>query len=202
MSREGCAEIERIQCPAGGRARPAVGGAVVTKDNANAAAKDLAKFMEELKTVKNRDDQDISAGDLVVSASEALWLSEEQTGNPSELGLLLRIPMRTNEFVLQRIPAGTATDLQRHVHESVHIVLAGSGWSEIGDKTVTWHQDDFVYTPPWIWHRHYADADAEVKMIIVENSRVIGALDAGRRESVGNVSFAEHFGVSESKATR
>jgi len=174
----------------------------VTKNSTSAAPEDLAKFMEELKKVKNRDDQHVSADDLVVSASEALWLSEEQTGNPSELGLLLRIPMRTNEFVLQRIPAGKATDLQRHVHESVHIVLAGSGWSEIGDKTVTWHQNDFVYTPPWIWHRHYADADAEVKMIIVENSRIVGALDAGRRESVGNVGFAEHFRIAQSTDTR
>lgn len=162
-------------------------------DNNPANGQDLAKFLEELKKVKNRDDQQISPDKLVVSASEALWLSEDQTGNPSELGLLLRIPMRTNEFILQRIPAGKATDLQRHVHESIHIVLAGSGWSEIGDQVVTWTQDDFVYTPPWIWHRHYADADTEVKMIIVENSRVLSAMDAGRRESVGNVSFAEHF---------
>lgn len=174
----------------------------MTKNSTSAAPEDLGKFMEELKKVKNRDDQHVSADDLVVSASEALWLSEEQTGNPSELGLLLRIPMRTNEFVLQRIPAGKATDLQRHVHESVHIVLAGSGWSEIGDKTVTWNQNDFVYTPPWIWHRHYADADAEVKMIIVENSRIVGALDAGRRESVGNVGFAKHFGAAQSTDTR
>lgn len=169
---------------------------MMTTSDASAVGHDLSKFLEELKKVKNRDDQHISAADLVVSASEAVWLSEEQTGNPSELGLLLRIPMRTNEFILQRIPAGKATDLQRHVHESVHIVLAGSGWSEIGDRTVTWTANDFVYTPPWIWHRHYADDDADVKMIIVENSRVLAALDAGRRESVGNVSFAEHFKTS------
>jgi len=174
----------------------------MTTGKTTAGGQDLAKFLEELKKVKNRDDQRISADNLVVPASEALWLSEEQTGNPSALGLLLRIPMRTNEFILQRIPAGKATDLQRHVHESVHIVLAGSGWSEIGDKTVTWTQDDFVYTPPWIWHRHYADADTDVKMIIVENSRVLSAMDAGRRESVGNVSFAEHFKSAQSTDAR
>lgn len=166
----------------------------MTSVNAGAQSPDLAKFLEELEKVKHRDDQHISAEHLVTSASEALWLSEEQTGNPSELGLLLSIPMKTNEFVLQRIPPGKATDLQRHVHESIHIVVGGSGWSEIGDQTVTWTENDFVYTPPWIWHRHYADADTEVKMIIVENSRALAALDAGRRESVGNVSFSEHFG--------
>ncbi len=168
----------------------------MTTGSKGAAGEELAGFLEELKKVKGRDNQQISADNLVTSASDAVWLSEEQTGNPSELGLLLRIPMRTNEFVLQRIPAGKATDLQRHVHESIHIVIAGSGWSEIGDQTVSWTQDDFVYTPPWIWHRHYADADTEVKMIIVENSRVLSSLDAGRRESVGNVSFSEHFGTT------
>lgn len=157
----------------------------------------VGEFLAALKRLKSRDDQHISADDLVVSTSEAVWLTEEQTGNPSEIGLLLRIPMRTNEFFLQRIPAGTATDLQRHVHESVHIVLAGSGWSEIGDQTVTWTQNDFVYTPPWIWHRHYSAADTDVKMIIVENSRVLNALDANQRESLGNVSFAEHFTTTQ-----
>lgn len=153
----------------------------------------LREFLAETKRIKNRDDQHVSPDDLVVSASEAHWLTEEQTGNPSDIGLLLRIPNRTSEFFLQRIPAGLATDLQRHVHESIHFVVDGSGWSEIGDQKVSWKQHDFIYTPPWIWHRHYADADAEVNIVIIENSRILGALDANQRESLGNISFAEHF---------
>lgn len=158
----------------------------------------VTRFLAELKRVNDRDNQQVRTEHLVVSSSDAYWLTEEETGNPSELGLLLHIPTRTTEFVLQRIPAGTATDLQRHIHESVHVVLSGSGWSEIGDQTVTWTQNDFVYTPPWIWHRHYANTEEDVKMIIVENSRILGALDADRRESLGNVSFAEYFRTPES----
>lgn len=165
--------------------------------NDTAVTDDVAEFLAALKKLKNRDDQHISSDGLVVSAAEAHWLTEEQTGNPSEIGLLLRIPNRTTEFFLQRIPAGTATDLQRHVHESIHFVIAGSGWSEIGDQRVSWTQHDFVYTPPWIWHRHYSDADTDVKMVIIENSRILGALDANRRESLGNVSFADHFNTPE-----
>ncbi len=34
-------------------------------------------------------------------------------------------------------------------------------------------------------------------MIIIENSRLLNSLDAGRRESRGKVSFAEEFGVQD-----
>lgn len=153
-------------------------------------------FLSDLKKMKSRDDQHVAEQHLVVSSSDAHWLNEEQTGNPSEIGLLLRVPMKTTEFFLQRIPAASATDLQRHVHESIHYVISGSGWSEIGDQKVTWTKGDFVYTPPWIWHRHYAADQAEVEMIIIENSRLLGAIDATRRESLGNVSFDEHFATS------
>jgi gentisate 1,2-dioxygenase len=104
--------------------------------------------------------------------------------------------MKTVEFILQMIPADTATDLQRHVHESVHYVSDGSGWSEIGDQVVEWKKGDFVFTPPWIWHRHYANSQ-DVHMIIIENSRMLNTLDAGRRESRGSVSFADEFGAKD-----
>jgi gentisate 1,2-dioxygenase len=97
----------------------------------------------------------------------------------------------------QLIPVGTATDLQRHVHESIHYVISGTGYSEIGTSVVEWGPGDFVYTPPWIWHRHYAGSDTDVEMLIVENSRILDAMDANQRESLGNVSFSEHFGAPE-----
>lgn len=149
-----------------------------------------------MNRITSRDNQTTGPEDnLVVHSSEVEWLPEERTGNPSRIGLLPRIPTHTSKFMRQLIPLGTATDLQRHVHESIHYVISGTGYSEIGTSVVEWGPGDFVYTPPWIWHRHYAGEESDVEMLIVENSRILDAMDANQRESLGNVSFREHFGT-------
>ena len=70
----------------------------------------------------------------------------------------------------QEIPANGTTDLQRHSHETIHYVIEGGGYSEIGPRKVQWKTGSFVYTPPWVWHRHYANA-APVRMLTIEASR-------------------------------
>lgn len=105
--------------------------------------------MAQLNRQHQRDDQHVTEQDLVTHSQGAHWL-EGTTDNPSHLGLLLNLPMKTVEIVLQMIPADTATDLQRHVHESVHYVTDGVGWSEI--RWSSGIQGDVVFTPPWIWH--------------------------------------------------
>lgn len=154
---------------------------------------ELQEFIRELDRMHHRDDQHVVESNLVTHSEDAHWLTG-MTDNPSHLGLLRHLPMKTIEFILQVIPADSATDLQRHVHESVHYVTDGSGWSEIGDQVVEWKKGDFVFTPPWIWHRHYANSD-DVHMVIIENSRLLTSLDASLRESRGNVSFADEFGA-------
>lgn len=160
--------------------------------DASRESSELKEFMLQLNRQHQRDDQHVTEQHLVTHSHGAHWL-EGTTDNPSHLGLLLNLPMKTVEIVLQVILADTATDLQRHVHESVHYVTEGAGWSEIGDQVVQWEQGDFVFTPPWIWHRHYAGTQ-NVRMVIIENSRVLNALDADRRESLGSITFAEAFG--------
>jgi mannose-6-phosphate isomerase-like protein (cupin superfamily) len=161
---------------------------------------ELDAFLAELRKLHSRDAQHVTEPHLVVHSGDAHWLTGEQTGNPSHIGLLRHIPMKTVEFFLQFIPADTASDLQRHVHESIHFVLEGTGWSEVGDQLVHWGKGDFVFTPPWIWHRHYAGED-DVQMLIIENSRLLNGLDADQRESLGNVSFAEAFAKKGSGST-
>ncbi|WP_298229954.1 cupin domain-containing protein [Gryllotalpicola sp.] len=168
-------------------------------DNTNGKLSEegLQEFMQELNRMHNRDDQHVIEPNLVTHSEDAYWL-KGTTDNPSHLGLLRHLPMKTVEFILQMIPADTATDLQRHVHESIHYVADGSGWSEIGDQIVKWKTGDFVFTPPWIWHRHYADSQ-DVHMIIIENSRMLNSLDADLRESRGSISFADAFGAQEDR---
>ena len=155
----------------------------------------LQEFMQELDRMHHRDDQHVVEPNLVTHSGDAYWL-KGVTDNPSHLGLLRHLPMKTVEFILQVIPADSATDLQRHVHESVHYVTDGSGWSEIGDQVVEWKKGDFIFTPPWVWHRHYSRSE-DVHIVIIENSRLLNTLDAGLRESRGNVSFADEFGAQE-----
>ena len=96
---------------------------------------------------------------LVHSSAEAHWLDPAMTGNPSRIGALPEVPSRTMEFYVQELDPGTAGDLQRHRHESVHFVIEGEGYSEIGPRTERWRAGDLIYTPPWVWHRHYNDGD-------------------------------------------
>ena len=129
---------------------------------------------------------------LVVHASELAPLPANEVHNPSELAIAGTLPTTTFEIFRQRIPAGESSDMQRHHHETVHFVIAGDGHSEIEDDTVTWSAGDFIYTPPWTWHRHYNDStENPVDFLTIENSRLIETLGLTRRQSAGLATVAE-----------
>jgi quercetin dioxygenase-like cupin family protein len=129
---------------------------------------------------------------VVLHADELEPLPAGQVHNPSSLSVAGRLPTTTFEIFRQVIPAGESSDMQRHHHETVHYVISGTGHSEVEDDTVTWATGDFVYTPPWTWHRHYNDApDAVVEFLTIENSRLLGLFGVNRRQSAGLVSMAE-----------
>ena len=82
--------------------------------------------------------------------------------------------------------------MQRHYHETVHYVISGRGHSDVEDDTEAWAAGDFIYTPPWTWHRHYNDsADDPVEFLTIENSRLLQALGVSRRQSAGLATVAE-----------
>jgi gentisate 1,2-dioxygenase len=129
---------------------------------------------------------------LVVHSNELQPLPADQVHNPSVLSIAGTLPTTTFELFRQVIPAGLSSDMQRHHHETVHFVIDGDGHSEVEDETVTWSTGDFIYTPPWTWHRHYNDSlTRAVQFLTIENSRLLGLLGVGRRQSAGLVSVAE-----------
>jgi len=129
---------------------------------------------------------------IVVHAAELERLPPGQVHNPTELSIAGRLPTTTFEIFRQTIPPGLSSDMQRHHHETVHYVIAGDGHSEVEDDTCTWSTGDFVYTPPWTWHRHYNDsAEHPVEFLTIENSRLLGMLGVARRQSAGLVTMAE-----------
>lgn len=150
-----------------------------------------AEVLAKVKKMKESNPDTDLPDNLVVSRSDAMWLESDVTGNPSRIGMAHTCAARSMALAYQEIPAHEATDLQRHAHESIHYVVEGSGYSEIGERRVTWGKDDLVYTPPWAWHRHYNDSDVQVRMLIIENSALLDFLGVGRRESAGLVTWDE-----------
>jgi quercetin dioxygenase-like cupin family protein len=129
---------------------------------------------------------------IVVHAAELERLPAEQVHNPTELAVAGRLPTATFEIFRQTIPPGLSSDMQRHHHETVHYVISGDGHSEVEGDTGSWSAGDFVYTPPWTWHRHYNDStERPVEFLTIENSRLLGMLGLVRRQSAGPVTMAE-----------
>jgi quercetin dioxygenase-like cupin family protein len=129
---------------------------------------------------------------IVVHADELERLPADQVHNPTTLSIAGKLPTASFEIFRQTIPPGLSSDMQRHHHETVHFVIAGDGHSEVEDETERWSAGDFVYTPPWTWHRHYNDSDEHpVEFLTIENSRLLAVLGVGRRQSAGLATIAE-----------
>jgi quercetin dioxygenase-like cupin family protein len=133
-----------------------------------------------------------TARPVVVHASELETLPADQVHNPTRLAIAGRLPTATFELFRQTIPPGQSSDMQRHYHETVHYVIWGRGHSDIEDDTESWAAGDFIYTPPWTWHRHYNDsADEKVEFLTIENSRLLQVLGITRRQSAGLCTVSE-----------
>jgi len=129
---------------------------------------------------------------LVVHADELLRLPADKVANPTELSIAGRLPTTSFELFRQVIGPGLSSDMQRHYHETVHAVLAGQGHSEIEDEVVNWATGDYIYTPPWTWHRHYNDSDTEpVEFLTIESSRLLAMFGLVRRQSAGLATIDE-----------
>jgi quercetin dioxygenase-like cupin family protein len=133
-----------------------------------------------------------TARPIVVHAAELEPLPAGQVHNPTALAIAGRLPSVTFELFRQTVPPGQSSDMQRHHHETVHYVISGHGHSDVEDDSEAWAAGDFIYTPPWTWHRHYNDSASEaVEFLTVENSRLLQALGVGRRQSAGLCTVAE-----------
>lgn len=121
---------------------------------------------------------------LIVRSEEVLWF--ESAHNPARLAPVLGTPMKTFELFLQEFAPGGTSDMQQHHHEAVHFVISGRGYSEIGGKRYDWKNGDFICVPPMQWHRHYNGSDTEiVRMLLIENTRLLESLGLNYRVSVG-----------------
>jgi quercetin dioxygenase-like cupin family protein len=149
---------------------------------------DMAGFLGAISAVVRPG----TARPIVVHDHELQTLPAGQVHNPTTLRIAGKLPTATFELFRQTIPAGLSSDMQRHYHETVHFVIAGTGHTEVEDESQEWAAGAFIYTPPWTWHRHYNDsADEPVEFLTIENSRLLGHLGVARRQSAGLVTVAE-----------
>jgi len=149
---------------------------------------DLAEFLGAISAAVRPG----TARPIVVHAAELETLPAGQVHNPATLAIAGRLPTVTFELFRQAIPPGQSSDMQRHYHETVHYVISGRGHSDVEDDVAAWADGDFIYTPPWTWHRHYNDsADTQVEFLTIENSRLLQALGIARRQSAGLCTVAE-----------
>ncbi len=149
---------------------------------------DMAEFLGAISDTVRPS----TARPIVVHAAELERLPADQVHNPTTLSIAGKLPTATFEIFRQTIPPGQSSDMQRHHHETVHFVISGDGHSEVEDETESWSAGDFVYTPPWTWHRHYNDsAEHPVEFLTIENSRLLGLLGVGRRQSAGLVTVEQ-----------
>ena len=151
--------------------------------------------LDEFRGDINEQRQELPRGNedarMVIRGADVEWYTPKGT-NPSRLAPVLGTPIKTFELFQQEIPAGGSSDMQQHHHEAVHCVISGSGYSEIGNTRWDWGPGDFVCVPPMEWHRHYNASETEpVRMLLVENTRLLGALGLNYRASAGFVSYED-----------
>ncbi|MDF3282980.1 MULTISPECIES: cupin domain-containing protein [unclassified Gordonia (in: high G+C Gram-positive bacteria)] len=162
------------------------------KTEAISAAVALAEFRADIAIQRTPLPRVNSDDSYLVRAEDVAWYTPSGT-NPARLGPVLASPMKTFELFLQEFGPGESSDMQQHHHEAVHVVVSGHGHSEIEDAVVAWGPGDFICVPTMHWHRHYNDsADEGVRMLLVENSRLLDSLGLNYRVSAGFVTWDEH----------
>ena len=89
--------------------------------------------------------------------------------------------MPTLDCYAKRLNGEAATRAERHTHNAVVLVVAGSGRSTVGDRTFEWHQHDVFTVPHWTWASHRASAGG-ADLFLVTDRAVYEALGLARSE--------------------
>lgn len=151
----------------------------------------LAEFRETISKQRTPLPRDEKWENLVYRKEDIPWYTPAGT-NPSKMGPILGIPIKSFELFRQEIPAGGSSDMQQHHHEAVHFIISGLGYSELGNEKCDWSEGDFISVPPMVWHRHYNLSTTEpVQMLLVENSKLLETLGINYRVSAGMISYSE-----------
>ena len=84
---------------------------------------------------------------------------------------------------IQMIRPGVHTLAHRQVNSAVYHVFEGRGYSVINAQRFDWERGDFFVVPPWTWHEHANEGQAEAILFSIQDTPVIKALGLSREEA-------------------
>lgn len=90
----------------------------------------------------------------------------------------------------ERLDAGHASPPVRETASSVYHVVEGSGYTEIGDKKLSWERGDTFCIPSWHPYQHFASGDETVYLYRFDDKPMMKALGFYRDETTDMESLA------------
>ncbi|PRC94280.1 iron-containing redox enzyme family protein [Solimicrobium silvestre] len=100
---------------------------------------------------------------------------------------IVDLPTNTISMTIGRLDVAESTRLHRHNYETVMYILAGSGYSVVGERRVPWQAGDAVYIPVWAAHQHVNTGDVECAYLACENAPLL--------QNLGGIALREELGA-------
>lgn len=82
-----------------------------------------------------------------------------------------------------RLAPGRRTRRHRHASVALYHVIAGRGFTRVGDETLEWEKGDTFVVPLWQWHSHENPTGAEALLFSMNDTPVMRALGKYREEA-------------------
>jgi pyrroloquinoline-quinone synthase len=102
---------------------------------------------------------------------------------------IVNLPSKTISMTIGVLEPGKSTRLHRHNYETVIYVVAGEGFSRIGDRIVEWSAGDAVYIPIWAAHQHVSTLDSgECIYVACENAPLL--------QNLGGLALRQELGAA------
>lgn len=87
---------------------------------------------------------------------------------------IVDLPSKTISMTIGGLEPGKSTRLHRHNYETMIYIVAGQGFSRIGNRIVEWSAGDAVYIPIWAAHQHVSTLDSgECIYVACENAPLL-----------------------------
>jgi pyrroloquinoline quinone (PQQ) biosynthesis protein C/quercetin dioxygenase-like cupin family protein len=98
---------------------------------------------------------------------------------------IVDLPTATISVTIGELQPGQATRRHRHNYETVIYVIAGTGRSQIEDRSVSWTAGDAFYVPVWAAHQHFSDDAGPCTYLACENAPLL--------QNLGNIALREEL---------
>jgi pyrroloquinoline-quinone synthase len=122
--------------------------------------------------------------------SETSHGSERFSGQRRHKVHIVDLPSVTISMTIGRLAPREQTRLHRHNYETLIYIVAGKGYSRIGDRIVEWAAGDGIYVPIWAPHQHVScTADEECVYLACENAPML--------QNLGGIALREELAAVE-----